>query len=56
MGFEADHAGVLLLAAGQVELDLPGAVAYAKLPGTPPQSNHMTTLGENIGDSHGLCR
>jgi hypothetical protein len=32
--FEADHAGVLLLLAGLVELDLPGAVVHAKLPGS----------------------
>jgi transposase len=31
---EADHAGVLLLAGGLAELDLPGAVAHAKMPGT----------------------
>jgi hypothetical protein len=31
---EADHAGVLLLAPGLVELDLPGAVAHARMPGT----------------------
>lgn len=43
---EADHAGVLLLAAGLAELDLPGAVAHAKLPGTReiPALNSVLSL------------
>jgi transposase InsO family protein len=43
---EADHAGVLLLAGGLAELDLPGAVAHAKMPGTReiPALNSVLSL------------
>jgi len=42
----ADHAGVLLLTAGLIELDLPGAVAHAKMPGTReiPALNSVLSL------------
>jgi transposase len=43
---EADYAGVLLLLPGLVDLDLPGAVAHAKLPGTRqiPALNSVLSL------------
>ena len=43
---QADYAGVLLLLSGLVELDLPGAVAHAKLPGTRqiPALNSVLSL------------
>jgi transposase len=43
---QADYAGVLLLLGGLVELDLPGAIAHAKLPGTRqiPAINSVLSL------------
>ena len=43
---EADHVGVLLLAGGLVELDLPGAIAHANMPGTReiPALNSVLSL------------
>jgi transposase len=47
----ADYAGVLLLLPGLVELDLPGAVAHAKLPGTreiPALSSVLSLLALKV--------
>jgi transposase len=46
VSFEADYVGALLLLPGLVELDLPGAVGHAKMPGTRqiPALNSLLAL------------
>jgi transposase-like protein len=46
VSFEADYVGALLLLPGLVELDLPGAVGHAKMPGTRqiPALNSVLSL------------
>ena len=46
VSFEADYVGALLLLPGLVELDLPGAVGHAKMPGTRqiPALNSLLSL------------